>query len=70
MLFKVPLDKIEALEVKVETHFKKERNVLILQHAVMRNVYIYILDMIKLKEGIEKFSAKKIKRELCYVKLK
>ena len=42
MLFKVPLDKIEALEVKVETHFKKERNVLILQHAVMRNVYIYI----------------------------
>lgn len=58
MLFEVPLEKIEALMVKTETHFKMKRDVLILKYGD-EAARIYVSDIIGFKDGIEKVSAKK-----------
>lgn len=53
MLFEAHLDRIEALLVRMETHFKKERNVLILQYngEVAR---IHVSDVLGFKEAVGK----------------
>lgn len=57
MILETPLGRIGALTVKVETHFRAERNVLILQHGG-EIVRIYVSDIMRFKETIEKVSGK------------
>ncbi len=56
MIFETPLDRIGALTVKGETHYKMERNVLILEHGE-EVVHIYASDIMRFKEAIEKVFA-------------
>ncbi len=48
--------------IKVETHFKVERNVLIMQHGG-EVVRIYVSDIIGFKKAIEKATTKRLEKE-------
>jgi hypothetical protein len=56
MIFETRLDIIWGLTVKTETHFRVERNVLMMQHGG-EVAYIYVSDIMRFKEAIEKVSA-------------
>jgi len=63
MLFETSIDRIEACMLKAQTHFNKERNVLILQYGG-EVVRIYVSDIMGLKEAIEKVSGKRLEKEI------
>jgi hypothetical protein len=63
MLFETSIDRIGALMVKAETHFKAERSVLIL-HCGGEAARIYVSDIMGFKEAIEKAATKRLEKEI------
>lgn len=63
MLFETSIDRIGALTVKAETHFKAERSVLIL-HCGGEAARIYVSDIMGFKEAIEKAATKRLEKEI------
>jgi len=63
MLFETPLDRIEALMISTETHFKKERSVLILQSGG-KTARVHVNDEAGFKEAIEKATTKRLEKEI------
>lgn len=61
MLFETPLDRIEALMVTVETRFRQEHSVLVVQYSG-KAAHIRVNDVVGFKEVIEKACAKKLEK--------
>ncbi|HIE31522.1 MAG TPA: gas vesicle protein [Methanosarcinales archaeon] len=64
MLFETPLDRIEAIMIRTDTCFKKEREVLALQLERGEVARIHVSDILGFKGAIEKSAAKRLEKRI------
>lgn len=64
MLFEVPLDKIEGLTVRKETHLKKEREELYLQFDCGEIARIHVSNIAEFEKAIREAVGKQLKKEI------
>ncbi len=64
MLFETPLEGIEALALTTETHFERERNVIVLQIEHGERSRIHVSNVAGFIEALEKAAPKKLKKDI------